>query len=66
MPSNDPENPLLLRVPALDIAKHPAVIPESLEYEPFEADTTPLSETATDSNENTNQRSHNQDISSSL
>ena len=64
MPSNDHENPLLLRVAATDIVKHPAVIPESLEYEPFEADTTPLSETATDFNQDTNQRSHNQDSSS--
>ena len=63
MPSNDLENPPLLRA-ATDIVKPPAVIPESLEYEPCEADTTPLAEAATDFNEDTNQRSHNQDSSS--
>merc|ERR1719184_220420 len=63
VPSTDPENPPLLHA-ATDIVKPPAVIPESLEYEHCQADTTPLSEAAADFNDNTNQRSHSQDSSS--
>ena len=58
VPSNDPENPPLL-LAAADIVKPPAVIPESVENETCRADTTPLSEAATDFNEGVNQRSHN-------
>jgi len=58
VPSNDPENPPLL-LAAADIVKPPAVIPESVENETCRADTTPLSEAATDFNEDVNQRSHN-------
>ena len=61
VPSNDPENPRLLCVAASDILKTPAVIPEGLKFEPFEADTSPLSEAATDFKEDTNQKNHNQD-----
>ena len=59
VPSNDPESPPLLLTAADIIVKPPSVIPESVENETCRADTTPLSEAATDFNEDVNQRSHN-------